>query len=194
MAGLREQKILKAKLHIQACALELFARQGYSDTTVEQIAEASEVSPSTFFRYFQTKESVVLYDSLDPIIVEAFRAQPNGISIIRALRTAMSEVFSSLPADKQRLERQRGTLIRTVPELQPYIYQELARSIDLFAEIIAERTGRDANDLEVRNIAGATIGVSMAALLQAYQNPGETNLIVAFDNALALLEKGLLTA
>jgi len=59
MPGLREQKIAKAKVLIQECALRLFAEQGYSKTTVEQIAEAAEVSSSTFFRYFQTKEAIV---------------------------------------------------------------------------------------------------------------------------------------
>jgi AcrR family transcriptional regulator len=193
MSGLREQKILKAKLSIQECALDLFTKQGYGATTVEQIAEASEVSPSTFFRYFQTKESVVLYDSLDPVIIEAFRAQPNDVSIIRALRNAMSEVFSGLSSDKQRLEKQRSKLMRTIPELQPYIFQELARSIELFADIIAERTHRSSDDLEVRNLAGATIGVGMAALLQVYKNPERTDLISPFDASLAQLEKGLLT-
>jgi len=194
MPGLREQKILKAKATIQAHALRLFAKQGYNITTVEQIAEVSEVSPSTFFRYFQTKESVVLYDSLDQVIIEAFRAQPHNVPIIRALRNATSDVFGSLSAGQQRLEEQRADLIRTIPELQPYMYEEIARNIDLFAEIIAERTGRTSDDLEVRNLAGATIGVGMAALLQAYKYPDKINPIAAFDAALDQLEKGLLVA
>lgn len=192
MSGLREQKILKAKAAIQECALLLFAKQGYVSTTVEQIAEVSEVSPSTFFRYFQTKEMVVMYDSLDDVIVEAFRTQPKNVPIIKALRNAISDVFRNLPKDKMQLEAQRAALIRTIPELQPYMYQEMVRNIDLFAEIIAERTGRKPDDLAVRNVAGATIGVGMAALLQAYKRPKEIDSITAFDDALAELEKGLL--
>lgn len=194
MPGLREQKILKAKIAIQERALQLFAKQGYNATTVEQIAEAAEVSPSTFFRYFQTKEAVVLYDSLDPVIIDAFRAQPDGTTVIQALRSAMRKVFSELPHDRQQLETQRATLLRTIPELQPYIYQELARNIDLFAVIIGERTKRNPNDLAVRNLAGATIGVGMAALLQAYKEPEKIDLVAAFDAALAQLEEGLLVS
>ena len=76
--GLRERKKARTRFAIQQEALRLFREQGYGATTVEQIAEAAEVSPSTFFRYFQTKDALVLTDDYDPIMVERFRAQPPG--------------------------------------------------------------------------------------------------------------------
>ena len=57
-------------------ALRLFREQGYQATTVEQIAAAAEVSPSTFFRYFPTKEDVVLQDDMDIRMIEALEQQP----------------------------------------------------------------------------------------------------------------------
>lgn len=191
MANLRERKIARAKASIQECVLRLFAKQGYVKTTVEQIADVAEVSPSTFFRYFQTKEAVVLYDSLDPIIVEAFRRQPPEFSIIQALRNAMKETFGSLSTEKHTLEMQRFELLRTIPELRVTMYEEMARNIDLFAEIIGERTQKDPDSLEVRNLAGAIIGVGMAALIQAYKRPKEIDSVDTFDAALARLESGL---
>lgn len=55
--GLRERKKAKTKAAIQQHALRLFRQQGYQATTVEQIAEAAEVSPSTFFRYFPPRRT-----------------------------------------------------------------------------------------------------------------------------------------
>jgi AcrR family transcriptional regulator len=69
--GLRERKKAKTRAAIQRHAWRLFQEQGYAATTVDQIAEAAEVSQSTFFRYFPTKEDVVLTDDYDPVMIEA---------------------------------------------------------------------------------------------------------------------------
>ena len=66
--GLRERKKAKTKSAIQSHAIRLFREQGFAATTVEQVAEAAEVSPSTVFRYFATKEDLVVNDDYDPII------------------------------------------------------------------------------------------------------------------------------
>ncbi|MGH3378360.1 MAG: TetR family transcriptional regulator, partial [Actinoallomurus sp.] len=82
--GLRERKKLKTRRSIQQHALRLIHEQGYEATTVEQIAEAAEVSPSTFFRYFPTKEDTILTDEYDPLIMESLRAQPPDLSPVTA--------------------------------------------------------------------------------------------------------------
>ena len=73
--GLRERKKLKTKEAIQREALRLFQEQGYDETTIEQIAEAVEISPSTFFNYFPTKEDVVIQDPYDPLFISSFLGQ-----------------------------------------------------------------------------------------------------------------------
>jgi AcrR family transcriptional regulator len=69
--GLRERKRQRTLSEIQRVALDLFGRQGYEATTIEQIAEEAEVSPSTVFRYFPTKEDLVLNDEYDPLLLAA---------------------------------------------------------------------------------------------------------------------------
>jgi len=71
VGGLRERKKAKTRAAIRREAMRLFREQGYEETTVEQIAEAAEVSPSTFFRYFPTKEDVVLQDDFDVVVVNS---------------------------------------------------------------------------------------------------------------------------
>ena len=80
--GLRERKKARTRAAIRDHALRLFRENGYQRTTVEQIAEAAEVSVSTFFRYFPTKEDVVLQDDMDTRMIEAFERQPAGLSPI----------------------------------------------------------------------------------------------------------------
>ena len=59
-SGLRERKKLKTRIAIRRATYRLIAQQGYEATTVEQIAEAADVSPSTVFRYFPAKEDLFL--------------------------------------------------------------------------------------------------------------------------------------
>ena len=97
-AGLRERKKARTRASLREHALRLFRLQGYQATTVEQIAAAAEVSPSTFFRYFPTKEDLVLQDDMDVRMIEAFQQQPPGLSVIAAVRAATREVFGSYTA------------------------------------------------------------------------------------------------
>src|SRR5215217_5826945 len=91
--SLRERKQVKTRRTIQEPALRLCTEQGYDATTVEQIAEAAEVSPSTFFRYFPTKEDVVVTDEYDPVMAEIYRAQSADLSPIEALRITFQEIL-----------------------------------------------------------------------------------------------------
>ena len=56
--------------------MRLIDDNGYANTTVEQIADAAEVSPSTFFRYFPSKEMVLMANDLDLVTIEALEQQP----------------------------------------------------------------------------------------------------------------------
>ena len=188
--GLRERKKAKTRAAIQVHALRLFARQGYAATTVDQIAEAAEVSPSTFFRYFPTKEDVVLHDRYDPLLLAAFRAQPPELSPIAALRRTIRSVLGSLPADELARERQRATLVIAVPELRARALDQLASTLEPFTAVVAERTGRSPRDPAVRALTGAIIGVSMSAMLDAAEDPG-ADYVELMDTGLAHLQAGL---
>jgi AcrR family transcriptional regulator len=67
--GLRERKKMKTRQTIRREAFRLFDERGYASTTTEQIAEAAAVSASTFFRYFPSKESVLLNPGLSIVLL-----------------------------------------------------------------------------------------------------------------------------
>jgi AcrR family transcriptional regulator len=188
--GLRERKKARTRAAIQAAALHLFERQGYHATTVEQIAELADVSQSTFFRYFPTKEDVVLHDRYDPLLLADFRAQPPELSAITALRRTLRSVLGVLPADELARERQRAMLIVSVPELRARALDDLTGSLRPFSEAVAERTGRPVDDSAVRAFTGAVLGVSIAAMLAASEDP-DADYIALMDSDLAHLEAGL---
>ena len=188
--GLRERKKARTRAAIQRHALRLFSEQGYDATTVSQIAEAAEISESTFFRYFATKEAVVLWDDLDPLLVAAVRAQPPGSSPVQVLRAAFHDVFAQLPAAQLAGERARLALVLSVPELRSTMLEQLGDAMRQVAQLVAEREGRRPDDFAVRALAGAVVGVSMAALFAAAEDP-EADLIALLDRAMAQLEAGL---
>ncbi len=188
--GLRERKKARTRAAIRKHAVRLFKEQGYHATTVEQIAEAAEVSPSTFFRYFPTKEDVVLQDDFDVLALEAFQAQPPGLGPVAALRAAMRAVFAELSADDLEQFRETASLSIAVPEIRARAFDEFAHAIQTIAEAMAKRAGRGPDDFAVRNLAGAVVGVVMSATLAAAQDPAG-DMLEAIDAALAHLGAGL---
>jgi AcrR family transcriptional regulator len=188
--GLRERKKAKTRAAIREHAMRLFREQGYTETTVDQIAEAAEVSPSTFFRYFPTKEDVVLTDDMDPLLVVAFRRQPPELTPIQAVRAAIRAVFAGMPDEVWERNRERYQLVRGVPELQVAVLEEHRRSVRLLAELVAERLGRDPDDLRVRVFAGAMIGVVLATIEMDTTRPIR-EVSDLLDEGFALLEAGL---
>jgi AcrR family transcriptional regulator len=189
-SGLREKKKARTRASIREHALRLFREQGYHATTVEQIAEAAEVSPSTFFRYFPTKEDVVLQDDFDVLGIELFEAQPADLSPIAAYRAAAAQMFAMLTPDELARFRESTELMLTIPEVRARALDEFARTIDTTAAAIAKRAGRSPDDFAVRNLAGALIGVIMAATMPWADQPS-TDMLGRIDAALAHLEAGL---
>src|SRR5829696_9174003 len=121
---LRERKRTRTRLMIQAEAMRLFAENGYENTTVEQIAYAAAISPRTFFRYFPTKEDVVLWDEYDPIAVDLFEARPEGESPADTLRAIIREAVAGLYRRDPEQLLVRARLLGSVPELRARMLEQ----------------------------------------------------------------------
>ena len=192
--GLRERKKARTRASIREHALRLFREQGYQATTVEQIAAAAEVSPSTFFRYFPTKEDVVLQDDMDTRMIEVLERQPAGLSPLGAARAAVREMFASYNEADIEVLSQTTALSMTVPEIRARALDEFARTINVIGEAVARRAGRPSDDLEVRVLAGAIVGVIMSITLpwEGWSDPQTLeDTFRHIEQGLALLEAGL---
>lgn len=188
--GLRERKKQKTRWAIQEHALRLFAQQGYDATTVEQVAAAAEISPSTFFRYFKTKEDVVLHDEYDPILIGLVEQQPADLPPLEALRRAIRTAFAAMgPGEKDKILA-RMRLQMSVPALRARTYEQLIANLHMIAETMAKRAGRQPDDLAVQVFAGACLGVLLAALFAWVESP-DTDLADLVDQSLAQLQAGI---
>ncbi|GAA3837991.1 TetR family transcriptional regulator [Sphaerisporangium flaviroseum] len=189
--GLRERKKAKTRRAIQEHALRLFAEQGYDGTTIEQIAEAAEVSPSTFFRYFPTKDDVVMQDDYGPMLISAFLAQPRSLTTLAALREAVREISTQVIADEEESILRRVRLVWSIPALRARQVEGQIATMAMLTGAIAERTGRAADDFEVRVFAGAIVGGWVAAVDRWIESGGEEPLGEIMEKVPDLLEGGL---
>ncbi len=135
-----------------------------------------------------------MQDELDVLALGAFEEQSADLSPVAAFRAAAREAFASLDEDDLAKLRETAELTLTVPELRARAMDEFTRTISVIAEAAARRSGRDSNDFAVRILAGAIVGVIMAATMPwtqlAAAQPG-TDMLDRIDAALAQLEAGL---
>src|SRR5215469_6392113 len=128
-SSLRERKKARTRAAIREHALRLFRENGYQKTTVEDIAAAAEVSPSTFFRYFPTKEDVVLQDDMESGLLEAIEQQPRDLGMVAAIRASMQAVSAGLTEEQWARLRQTAELGVTVPEIRAKAMDDFARTV-----------------------------------------------------------------
>lgn len=189
--GLRELKKQRTRWAIQEHALRLFAQQGYESTTVEQIAAAAEISPSTFFRYFRTKEDVVIEDQYDPMIAKLLAAAPPEATPIEAMRFVLHRVVGALDDVERRKIFDRTKLTMSVPALRARTLENFSSTTRLISESVARRLGRDPAEFDIQVFAGACLGAWMTALIEWVERDGKDDVVELLDRALTMLESGL---
>jgi AcrR family transcriptional regulator len=141
-SSLAERKRQMVREELSEAALLLFARQGFEETTVDQIAAAVGVSPRTFFRYFKVKEDV-LVESLGQIgeqVVAELAARPAGEPPLTALRQALSPLVGLHLEHPEKALKLTRLLLRT-PTLRARYLDHQAHWRDGLAAVLATRTG-----------------------------------------------------
>jgi AcrR family transcriptional regulator len=191
--GLRERKKRKTREALQRAALRLFMKQGYEETTVEDIAAAAEVSPSTFFNYFPTKEDAVLYDAYDPIAFEMILKGPGNESLDMLARRVIERLGEAFEKDKE-LILNRARLVFEVPELRARMWEQMENTQEMLLLVLAKRTGRKPDDFELRIVVRSFIGAMYEVAMEWLRGNGRESLVTLTERGLdAMADAGRLT-
>ncbi|WP_262505544.1 TetR/AcrR family transcriptional regulator [Streptomyces sp. TRM68367] len=192
--GLRERKKIKTRQAIRNATYALIEEQGYEATTIEQIAERAEVSPSTVFRYFPAKEDIVLTDEWDPVMLEELRARPADEAWSDSLRYVLHKALDLSLAEEPEVTRLRTRLMVDVPAVRSRMFESMSATGQLLRQAVAERTGLDPDSLEVRVLTMSVIGGLLEASHYWAENDHRDDVRDLVDRALEVLEHGLPTA
>jgi AcrR family transcriptional regulator len=174
--GLRERKKQRTRATLIDAAIELCERQGFEQTTVEQIAAIADVSPRTFSRYFATKEAVcvaLVDDAVDVVAIELARlpADMNHLeSLCRATVTmyrkskhaGIGELTAPRLMCTLRIIMSSPTLRQAIMEFRPH-----AVNVEL-----AGRMGVDLEDRGLRLVAAVWASIIMTALADLGMDTG----------------------
>jgi AcrR family transcriptional regulator len=191
--GLTARRKQRTRQQLAEAAAALFYEHGYDSTTIEDIAAAVEVSPRTVYRYFATKEDLIvaLGQSNSAVFLDALRDRPHDEPVFTAVRSA---VTSALAPKWQESWRVRAflTLIRDTPVLRARWVVEAYDDQRLVAEVLAARRGRRSCELSDLIVAGA-IAMAINTALQQWAEQSELASPESFvDRALAQLAAPLL--
>ena len=198
-ASLRERKKLATRRLLRRAALELVAERGLSNVTVEDIAEAAEVSPRTFFNYFPSKEAVLFGSDPDraELRERVAREAPgkSALDVVRVVLTqdseAMADELRSLGGDPADWLR-RIKAARTDPHVRAAHAAQMALTERAIAEGLAARLGTDQEaDPYPWVLAMAAVSVLRACLAFWAGSGGTVGLGQLMDQAFQALADGL---
>jgi AcrR family transcriptional regulator len=184
--GLRELTRRAVRAEIAHKATELFLQQGFDQTTIEQIAAAVGTSGRNVFRYFATKEDMVLAGMLEQgyDVASALAARPAGEAPWEALRRAFDECLTASRNDGG-LALARATMLATTPSLRAASLHRRDQWIDLLYPHVLRRVHgpRADRELRARAIVSAALGCLHAAIDAWTKSAGKKRLDVLLDMA-----------
>ncbi len=190
--GLRERKKVRTREAILDAALDLFERQGFDATTIEDIADAAEVSPRTFFRYFDSKVDLVMarHGAKGPGIGARLMARPEGEGILDAMREVMRTELVEVVGEPSVLRELQVML--TTPTLRNLAREHLYEEEAELVSAVAGRLGIDESDLTAHVTAGVIASAAWIAVNRWIAEGADPDrLQPMLDHAFALLAGGL---
>ncbi|QIZ38172.1 TetR/AcrR family transcriptional regulator [Saccharopolyspora sp. ASAGF58] len=144
----RHRRTMRTRAAIEAAALKLFAEQGFAHTTVEQIAEAADIAPRTFFRHFPSKDAVLFGDQNREAerMREVLATRPAGEHPMRSLAAALLDAAERAELDRAQ-HLMRAELLDSLENAGDYeMHLIKQRSVQDMAGLVAQRSGAGTDD------------------------------------------------
>lgn len=169
--GLRERKKRRTRAALAEAALGLFARQGYEQTTVADIAAAADVSTRTFFSYFRTKEDVLFADTDDrlDLLRQSLAMAGADTPTIEVLRVVAAEIFAAPEGILGPHRAVRAELTLGHPELRAKALERMLAAQSEFADWLQHKHAPRLDGILARAVAGALIGALVGATMASVE-------------------------
>jgi len=193
---LRERKKLRTRRVLAAAALDLFTRNGFGATTLEELAAEAEVSRSTFFRFFPAKEAAAIEAEAElwTAYGEALAARELSGPVLGEMHQALAEAVTGLGPDWDERFVATRRLIAAESALLKYVEHYRAGVKDQTAACLAGKLGLDAGDLRLHILAELTttaFSFSGRDWVRRGGRGGRTALLAGFDRAVRAIPASL---
>lgn len=158
----RERRMAETRTALVTAAQELFRRQGFEDTTVDQIAERADVAPRTFFRYFPSKDAVLFadFEELHRALVAAVAARPVDEAPVVALHRALHDYLVAVQSRFKAL----AAVVRMAEETPGGGLERAAMRQRLADQLTATVAARMGVDPRIDPRPGAWVGVLLSCV------------------------------
>ncbi|AUX29335.1 MULTISPECIES: TetR family transcriptional regulator [Sorangium] len=165
--GLRERKKERTRAQIIETAIDLFLKHGYEQTTLDEVLGAVEISRRTFFRYFESKEDLLIawMDQLIEVACASIRARPRSEAPVVATRNAIRDTVGRLyEGNVPRFVAVQQFVAKT-PAIRARQSERLGHCAEAICEPLAARMGLDPQrDLAPRVLASCAIAIMQCAI------------------------------
>lgn len=185
---LREKKKLQAEHKITHCALQLFEKNGYNSVSIDDIAEAADISKGTFYNYFPTKEAVLLKISHNSIkkVNEALSAAPIYDDPIEMIKLCFQYLIDDIYMWRN-VAREIAMISVSNEAMHDYINSLISKYVD-----DAQKKGIIRNDYKSEFITHSLMGIYYIAIFGLNQNVSHEESIQQINASYTFMLEGLL--
>ena len=173
---------------IQRVALDLFEERGYERVTIEEIAAVSEVSPSSVYNYFQTKEGILVYGSGDEDFLGRLLELVGGTDPRSALRAALAEASVADPLARDSMAARRLHFLLTVPSARASLLLAVDSVVQAVAGQLRADAARDYDHVTSRAVAAGAVWSVFGALLGWFESGANESVVDAMRRALEVTD------